>query len=257
MDYFKKYEENPAEDLKWNLPERKQGAVAVIGGNKQSFIAVSKVAEWLSNYPVEIINVVLPDALKGKVPSMTGFSFLKSTDTGSFAEAEELLRAFETVDYNLLIGDLSKNAVTGRAIGEVCLKTTRPVLVTRDAVDLLLENSPERVLMNQQIVLMASLAQLQKLLRAMYYPKMLTLSQSLVQVAETLHKFTLSYPVKIVTFQGGQILIAESGKVAAVPLEKTGFSPVTLWSGELAVKIMIYNLFNPSNFMDATTSAMF
>ena len=64
MDYFKKYEENPAEDLKWNLPERKQGAVAVIGGNKQSFIAVSKVAEWLSNYPVEIINVVLPDALK-------------------------------------------------------------------------------------------------------------------------------------------------------------------------------------------------
>ena len=167
------------------------------------------------------------------------------------------LRAFETVDYNLLIGDLSKNTVTGRAIGEVCLKTTRPVLVTRDAVDLLLENSPERVLMNQQIVLMASLAQLQKLLRAMYYPKMLTLSQSLVQVAETLHKFTLSYPVKIVTFQGGQILIAESGKVAAVPLEKTGFSPVTLWSGELAVKIMIYNLFNPNNFMDATTSAMF
>ncbi len=257
MDYFKKYEENPAEDLKWNLPERKQGSVAVIGGNKQSFIAVSKAAEWLSSYPVEIVNVVLPDALKGKLPSMTGFSFLKSTDTGSFAEAEEILKAFEAADFNLLIGDLSKNNVTGRAIGEVCLKTTRPVLVTRDAVDLIADSSPERVLMNEQIILMASLAQLQKLLRAMYYPKMLMLSQSLVQVAEVLHKFTLSYPVKIITLHNEQVLIAESGRVAAVPLKKTGFLPVTIWGGELAVKILIYNLFNPNNFMDATISAMF
>jgi hypothetical protein len=104
---------------------------------------------------------------------------------------------------------------------------------------------------------MASVVQLQKLLRAMYYPKMLMPSQPLVQIAEVLHKFTLSYPTTIITLHNGQILVAHSGNVAAVPLDKTSFNPLTVWSGELATRIVIYNLFNPNNFINATISALF
>ena len=100
------------------------------------------------------------------------------------------------------------------------------------------------------------MAQLTKLLRAVYYPKILLMSQSLVQVAEVLHKFTLSYPTKIITLHNGQILMAENGKVKAVPLESVGYSPIMFWGGEVAAKIVALNLYNPHNFMPATIAAL-
>ena len=130
-------------------------------------------------------------------------------------------------------------------------------LITRDSVDLLTENQPERWLMNENLIIFASVAQLQKLLRAVYYPKMLLMSQSLVQVVEVLHKFTLSYPVSIVTLHNEQILVAGNGVVKAVPLAKSGCSPITLWNGEMAAKIVGMNLFNPSNVVNATVGVVF
>lgn len=257
MDYFKKYDTNPAEDLKWNIPERKQGTVALIGGNGQNFRTVVKVAEWFSAYPIENINIVLPDVLKGKLPPVPGLVFLSSTDSGSFASADELNQAIDVADYALLIGDFSKNTTTTRAVASACQKSTKPTFITRDTIDLISDYQPERTLLNEHLTLMATVAQLQKLLRAMYYPKMLMPSQSLVQITEVLHKFTLSYPTSIITLHNGQILVAHSGNVTAVPLDKTTFTPLTFWSGELATKILTYNLFNPNNFINATLSALF
>jgi hypothetical protein len=223
----------------------------------QNFRTVVRVAEILSKYPIENVNVILPDALKNKLPPVPGLVFLKSTDTGSFADKDELVMALDKADYNLIVGDFSKNAITARAVTDAYEKTKRPLLITRDAVDLIADNQPERVLLNQQIVLMASMVQLQKLLKAVYYPKMLLLSAPLVQIAEILHKFTLSYPVAIITLHSDQVLVAWAGNVSAVPIEKTGYSPLTIWGGELAVKIVANNLFNPNNFMDATVSSLF
>ena len=111
--------------------------------------------------------------------------------------------------------------------------------------------------MNENVTLMASMAQLQKLFRAVYYPKMLLLSQSLIQVAETLHKFTLSYPTKIITLHSDQILIAENGQVKAIQLAKTNYNALSFWQGEVAAKIVALNLYNPNNFINATISAFF
>ena len=137
------------------------------------------------------------------------------------------------------------------------VKAEKPVLITRDAVDLLTENINEASLMNENLIFFASMAQLQKLLRAVYYPKMLLLSQSLMQVAEVLHKFTLSYPASIITLHNEQILIAKNGNVKAVPMMKSGYSPIMFFQGELAAKILALNLFNPNNFIDATLAAIF
>ena len=258
MEYFEKVEENIAKDLLWNIPERKQGVVNVIGGNSQNFRTPVKVAEYLTEkYPVETANLILPDALKNKLPPMPNFKFLESTETGSFADDKELVANINNGEYNLLIGDLSKNAITGKVVVGACTSSEKPMLLTRDAVDLVADNNPEEVLLNEKLAIFGSLAQMQKLLRAVYYPKMLLLSQSLVQVAEVLHKFTLSYPVGIVTLHNGQILIAKDGMVKAVPMEKSGYSPIMLWSGELAAKIVALNLYNPGDFMRATMAAIF
>ena len=230
----------------------------MIGGNGQRFRDEVKVAEFLgANYPLQEVKVVVPEALRGKLPDLSNFVFLPAVESGSFDESQGLIDAFGTSDYNLVLGDLSKNAVTGKAIASACRSAEKMTLITRDAVDLLAENSPEQWLMNENIVIFASVMQLQKLLRAVYYPKMLLASQSLVQVSEVLHKFTLSYPVGVVTLHDGQILVVKDGTVKAVALVSSGYSPMMFWSGELAAKIVAMNLYNPSQFIPATVCGIF
>ena len=259
MEYFEKIEVLRAgNNLLWNIPERKQGSVNVIGGNEGSFRAEVKVAEHLgAKYPLEVVGLVLPDALQGKLPPVPGAKFLHSTEVGSFADGEELTEVIAGADYNLLVGDLTKNSVTGRAVASACENSARPLLITRDSADVVAENMTAGLLMNENLVFLASVAQLQKLLRAVYYPKMLMMSQSLVQVAEVLHKFTLSYPVGVVSLHNGQILVAYGGKVVAVPLEKSGYSPMMFWQGEVAAKIAAMNLYSPKNFISACVAALF
>lgn len=257
MDYFEKLEKNPYKDLYWNLPEKKQGVVNIVGGNAQCFRTEVKMAEYLAvNYPVEVVNTVLPESLKDKLPLVDNFKFLSATESGSFA-GDGLTDALNMADYNLIIGDLSKNSITGKAVVSACKSSEKPILVTRDAIDLVAENGPEKLLLNEKVAVIGSLVQLQKLLRAVYYPKILLLSQSLIQVAEVLHKFTLSYPVGIVTLHNGQILVAKDGLIKAVSLENSGYSPIMIWSGELATKIAVLNLYNPNNFINATIAAIY
>lgn len=256
MEFLEKIE-TANEDLFWNIPEQAQGSVNIIGGSSQSFHTPIKVAEFLgAKYPVQSINVVLPDTLKNKLPALENLVFLSSTDSGSLANGAEILTKTNAADYNLVIGDLSKNSITAKALAEVCKKNATPLLITRDAVDLLSSVVAETTLMNENLIMMASMVQLQKLFRAIYYPKMLMLAAPLGNVAEAMHKFTLSYPVAIITLHNGQILVAKNGKVATTGLEKTAFSPISFWSGELAAKIVALNLYNPNNFINATIAAI-
>lgn len=257
MDYFEKIETKPSEDLTWNIPERKQGTVNIIGGNSQSFKMPVRIAEFLGEkYPIETINVVLPDALQGKLPPLPNFVFLPSTDSGSFS-GEGLEKVVNSVDFNLFIGDFSKNSITTKEVSGALKIAEKMTLLTRDTVDLIAEGNPERLLMNENLIIVASMPQMVKLLHSVYYPKMLTLTQSLMQVAETLHKFTLSYPTSIITLHNGQVLVANAGRVVAVPLEKTNYSPLSFWSGELAAKIVAMNLYNPNNFISSSVASLF
>ena len=131
MEYFEKITEKPAEDLSWNIPEKKSGVVNIIGGNSQNFRTEIKVSEFLEKkYPIESIRTVLPDALKTKLPNLDNFTFLASTESGSFRDTDELLTVFNTGDFNLLIGDFSKNKVTGRALASACANSEKPLFLT-------------------------------------------------------------------------------------------------------------------------------
>ncbi len=258
MDYFTKYEKNEFKDLLWNVPEQKQGRLCIVGGNMQNFRTEVKLTEYVASHSqIKEIWTVLPDALRDKMPDIDGLKFLSSTEAGSFANGEEMLKIMDTSDYNIMIGDFSKNSVTLRALLDVCREITKPTIITRDTVDAIAVEGADGLLMNENLIIMGSMPQLQKLFRAIYYPKILMMTQSLIQVSEALHKFTLSYPVKIVTLHNAQIIIAENGRVVAVPLEKTGVSPLMFWGGEIAASIATMNLFNPGNFVGASVAALF
>ena len=217
------------------MPEQKQGYVNILGGNLQNFRTPVKVAEFCgANYPIKTLNVVLPDALKNKLPPLPNLVFLSSTDSGSLSSGEKITKALDAADFNLLVGDFSKNSITTQAVAEACQKTVKPFITTRDTVDLLTEGQTERILMNENLILVGSLA----------------------QVAEAIHKFTLSYPVSVVTLHDGQIIVAKNGEVNVVPLNKTAYSALSVWSGELAAKIMALNLYNPNSFLKATIVAI-
>ena len=256
-DYFVKTEQLST-DLSWNLPELKQGMINVVGGNAQRFNTEIKISEFiLENYPIKKVHTILPDSLKEKLPPLPNLVFLKSTDTVAFAYTNDLANTLDSADYNLLIGDFSKNSITITAVATAISEASRPLILTRDTLDLIADTTPDQILMCDNVIYFASLPQLQKLLRSVYYPKMLLLSQPLLQIADVLHKFTLSYPAKIITLASDQILLAENGLVRAIPLAKSGLSPLTFWGGELAAKIAVMNLFSPGHFLDATMTAIF
>lgn len=259
MDYFEKIEKNPYKDLYWNVPEeQKRGEMAVVGGNAQNFRVPVKTAEFLlGNFPLKTVRVVLPEVLKSKLPPLPDAVFLKDVAGGSIVDADGLLKVFDTVDFSVIMGDLSKNSVTAAAVSKAIIGGKKPVLVTRDAVDLIAGEKIEQILMREDLVLMGSLVQMQKILKAVYYPKMLLASQSLVQVAEVFHKFTLSYPAKIITLHEGQIIISSNGRVVAVPMIKTPYSALTIWNGEMAAKVACLNLYNPEKFIEASVAAIF
>ena len=259
MDFLEKINENPYADLYFNIPEeQKIGTVSIIGGNGQNFRTVIKTAEFIvSKFPMKELKVALPDTLKGKLPPLDNLVFLKTTDVGSFSDSDELKAAIDASDFSLVIGDLSKNAITKNALDSAFNSSDTPLILTRDSVDLFAEMKTDKLLMREDLTIFGSIPQWQKIFKSVYYPKMLMASQPLVQVAEAFHKFTLSYPTQVVAFHEGQILVSKNGRVLVVPLAKSGYSPLTIWNGELAGKIMALNLYNPDKFMEATVAALF
>ena len=254
--FWQKQEKPLFSDLEWNFPEKKQGSVSIIGGNSQNFSSVNFVSgKMAQDFPIETITSILPDALRRKIPPVPGVEFLPSTDSGSFKKSSEFSSALASADFNLLIGDFSKNSETAVAVSEAIKKSEKPILLTRDTIDLVL-NDAQDFIEKENLFFVGSMAQIQKLFRAVYYPKVLLLSMPILPVVEALHKFTISYPCVILTFHEGQILVASSGKVISTPIEKTPFSPLSLWNGELAARIVAYNLFNPKKPLEATVAAI-
>lgn len=255
--YFAKSVKTDFKDIYWNLPEQKRGVLGVLGGHAGQFRTAVKVAEYaVRTLPVAEVKLALPRVLEGKVPSSPDIAFLTATESGSFADGNEIGDFFGKADANMVVGDLSKNVVTGRVVTEVLESVDRPTVITRDTVDLVTETGADGCLMNPAVTVVGSVAQLSKMLRAIYYPKMLLMSQSLVQVAEVLHKLTLSYPAGIATFHDGQIVVAIDGEVRAVPIAETEWTVLTLWGGELAARMVCYQMFNPGDKLGATVAAV-
>lgn len=265
LDYWQKItEKNPFSELEWNVPEQKTGTINIIGGNSNNFSGIIRSAEFANaNFPIKKLNVLLPEPLKNKLPPLPNLNFLPATESGSFAKSSVLNTFVSNADFSIFIGDFSKNSATTIAIADA-IKTTMPAdtpskdsikatpaLLTRDTIDLLTPEMPS-LIEHKNLFLVGSMAQLQKVFRAVYYPKMLLLSMPLLPAVEALHKFTLSYPVTILTFHQEQIIVANGGRVATLPIKNTNYTPISLWNGDLACKIALNNLYSPGKPYQAT-----
>jgi hypothetical protein len=255
-DYWKKQLSNAPlfPDIAWSKPQQRAhaGRLAIIGGNKLGFVAIRDAYEVANALGAGQIRAILPDVLKRSVPaSVSDALFLPSNPSGGFSREAlpEFHAACEWADVCLLVGDAGRNSETAMAF-ESLLGCQAQLIITRDAVDLLMP-AMNRFVEREHTTLVVSFAQLQKLFQSVYYPKMLGFSMQLLQLVETLHKFTISYPVSIVTFHNNQLIVAHQGQVVTQEFDQ----PMAIWRGITATKAATYLLWNKTKPLEAIATS--
>ena len=72
------------------------------------------------------------------------------------------------------------------------------------------------------------------------------------QLVEALHKFTVTYPVHIVTLHRDTIIIASGGSVVTQAWD----NPMMIWRGTVATRAASYWLWNPSLPLEALSASI-
>lgn len=243
-------------DIEWSRPEQKSqaGKLAIIGGNKLGFAAVGEAYDTATKLGAGQIRAILPEDLKRNIPAtITDAYFVPSNPSGGFSREAlpELMAACAWADVCLLVGDSGRNSETAIALETLLNAHDGHLVITRDAVDLL-RPVGEKLAGRDRTTLVLSFAQLQKLLASVYYPKILSFSMQLMQLVETLHKFTITYPLTIVTFHQNQLLIARGGEVVTQEFD----DPMTIWRGTTATRAATYLLWEPTRSLEAIATSI-
>jgi len=230
-------------------PEQRRfaGKILVIGGNRGQFFAVASTLEAAKRMGAGEVRALMPDSLKNQVPSTPELYFAPAETSGAFGREalDVMLRQADWADAIILIGDCGKNAETTMAFAEFMQKTDKPIFVTRDAIEAVMPSAGDWALREAETGVLLTMPQLQKMLRAMYYPKVVTLTMPTNQLIETLHKFTLSYQMSVATFHNGLIIVAQNGEVVSQAISDTDWTPISLWSGALLTKAVVARIWNP------------
>lgn len=242
-------------DIAWNKPEQRSraGKLAIIGGNKLGFMAVSDAYNAASALGAGQVRAILPDVLKRAVPaSITDTYFIPSNASGGFSREAipEFIAAANWADVVLLVGDMGRNSETAMACESLLEKCSGNFVITRDAIELV-RPIAQRVVEREKTTLVISFAQLQKLFQSVYYPRILSFSMQLMQLVDALHKFTITYPVTIVTYHHNQLVVAYGGKVITQEFDE----PMAIWRGLTAAKASSYLLWNPTKPLEAIATS--
>ncbi|NCU30684.1 hypothetical protein EOL73_01835 [Candidatus Saccharibacteria bacterium] len=242
-------------DIEWSRPEQRTlaGKLAIIGGNKLGFAAVNDTYNTSIQVGAGQIRAILPDTLKKTIPNnISDAVFIPSNSIGGFSKdaLPELMAACEWANVCLVVGDTGRNSETAMALEKLVRTRQSHLVITRDALDLLKPVS-QTVVEREKTTLVLSFAQLQKLFQTVYYPRILSFSMQLLQLVEALHKFTITYPVTIVTFHQGQLIVAHEGRVVSQDFTE----PMHIWRGITAARAASYLLWNPTKPLEAIATS--
>lgn len=243
-------------DIEWQKPEQKAlaGKLLIIGGNKLGFAAVAQAYTDAMAAGAGECRVILPDALKPVVDKLAlDCLFVPSNPSGGMSKdgLDQLKAGAAWADQLLLIGDTGRNSETAIALETLLAQIPTPALITRDAIDLLRASQPQ-LLQREHTTFVATLAQLQKILQSVYYPKTVLFSMSLIALVDVLHKFTITYPATIVTFHHNQLVVAHQGEVSTTPWD----DPMLIWRGSVASKAAVYAMQHPGKPFQALTASI-
>lgn len=255
--WHKQTEQQPLyPDIEWSKPEQRsqKGRLGIIGGNKLGFSGVAEAYGISTNAGIGEVRVLLPDALKKSIPPiMTDVIYGATNPSGGLAKdaLAEMKALGEWSTGILMIGDAGRNSETAIVYENFLHDYTGPLIITRDAVDLI-KNASSSTVERPDTLLVVSFAQLQKLFQSVYYPKVLTFSMQLTRLVEAIHKFTITYPVSISVLFKDHLLVASGGEVTSTPWD----NPMAIWRGSVAAKASCYLLWNPTKPLESVTASL-
>lgn len=243
-------------DIEWNKPEQRSqaGRLGIIGGNKLGFAGVAESYSTVVGAGVGDVRVLLPDVLRKTIPaSITDTVFGSTTPSGSLAKGAliEMQTLGAWAQGILLAGDAGRNSETAIVYENFIRTYSGPLTLTRDAVDLI-KNDSQSLVARPNTLLVVSFAQLQKLLQAVYYPKILTFSMQLTNLVEAVHKFTVTYPVGLMVLHKDQLVMAFDGQVVTQPWENA----MAIWRGSVAASAASYWLWNPNQPLESMAASL-
>lgn len=256
--YWKKqsFEKPLFPDIEWSRPEQKSraGKLGIIGGNQLGFAGVGEAYSVATQTGAGQVRVLLPDKLRSVIPPViTDTVFAPTNPSGSLSRdaVAEMNALSQWADSILLIGDAGRSSETAILYDDFIRDFKGQLTITRDAIDLIKQSMPT-LLERESTVFVASFAQVQKLFQSVYYPKVLTFSMQLTNLVEALHKFTITYPVTILTLHKDTLIIAHSGEVVTHPWD----NPMAIWRGTVATKAAAYWLWTPSKPLEAIATSL-
>lgn len=258
LSYWKQQNEKEPlfPDILWSKPEQKNiaGKLGIVGGNSLGFAAVANAYKAASDAGIGEVKLVLPESLKKSLGSLPGVEFAPTNPSGSLGkDALPQLKALnKETDGLLLIGDAGRNNET-QTLYETFLRevSNHPITISRDAIDLLMGVMNE-IVIRDNILLVLSFSQLQKIFQAVYYPIVLIHSMQNTKLVEALHKFTISNQVSIVVFHDDLLIIASRGEVVSSQFTH----PTDIWQGKTAAQIACWFTWNPLRPLEAAATAI-
>lgn len=244
----------------WSKPENKinAGKLGLVGGNALSFLAVANAYQSAINCGIGEVKLILPNQLKKQLGSLPNAEFAATNQSGALSkEAEPLLKALENEsDGILLIGDASRNNETQLLYENFVRQSTanpssKPFIIARDAVDLLMGVMNE-ITTRENIVLILSFNQLQKIFQSLYFPIVLVHSIQTIKLVEALHKFTISNAATLVVFHNDNLIAASGGEVFS-----TSFNKATeIWQGKTPAQIACWMIWSHLKPLEAVACAL-
>lgn len=242
--------------LQWSRPENRRhaGKLLIIGGNGYEFKAPANAYGDALEAGIGTAKVLLPDSMHKVVRDIfPEAEFAPSTPSGSFARSSlaQALDLAEWADGILLAGDLGHNSETAIFLESLTAKYTGPVVIARDAVEYCL-NAPTGCLTRSDTVAVITIAQLQKLAVAARFTAAFTLDMDLIQLVATLHDFTETYPLHIITKQLDTLVVASGGQVSTTKLA----APLDTWRTSVGASAATWLIQNPDTHFEALTTSV-
>lgn len=254
------YKQNPEmplfPDLLWSRPENKQsaGKLLIVGGNQFGFAAVAEAYSAAVETGAGLTRVLLPLSVKKAAGNvLPGVEYAAATPSGGFAQnaLEELLAQAAWADAALFAGNLGRNSEMAILLEKFLAKHLGQTTLTKDAVDYCLA-LPEQTLGRPDILLVLTMAQLQKLATAARFDQAFTLSMDLLHLVAGLHTFTTQHPVKIIVKHLEQVVVAVDGQISTTRLNKD----MSLGQVKPATQAAVWWLQNPTKPFEALTTAL-
>lgn len=243
--------------LLWSKPETKQsaGKLLIIGGNANGITAPLQSYDHAEKAGIGVSRVALPSALKSVAGKLIeAGTYAPSTPSGSFSKQAlaELLQNAAWADSMVLAGGFGRNSETAVLLESLLKKSDTAAILSKDMIDYV-ATTPAMIERDTLTVLVASLSQLQKLVRQSIKQPAISFDMNIPQLVEAFKDISIATKSSIITKHHNMIFVAHEGEVSATSYRTDD----ELWQMKTAAYTSVWLAQQPEKPFASITTAIF